>query len=603
MSENRETKEESKEDKKARLLQEREIITKNAESVYVNSKEFRDLNNFISPLIGPQPLIEELIFIEDDYERAISNIVCLNNIYNILSSLDNKEDPRLKDKLVKLMNFVRDLTILSFTIKYSCSFEEAEARLRAINHYEEIINNNPKYQTLFNEMKDYFENQLKERKLNKGNLAVKKEHFFHDETNPTDDGQSFHVVFQINKNCNFKCTYCYEGLDKVTEILKLEDIPDIVRGLKEFQQHLENQNKNLPVNEQQPSALSFSILGGEPTIVNPEITQTLTKLLEEELDLKYIILITNNFDADKTINFFHPTFPKSKIKIQVSYDGGAIQDQYRLTSAKKSSRELVVQETRKLLNQGIRVTMKATLPPEAMAKVPDAVRDYLELEEEININNGQGQNFSYYPTMDSTSFLMTQLRLNIASGREDEKIALFNDVHETFKILLKLELDRLLDGNNAFTRWFRELSFTANETRCSAGVSLFGLDQDGEARYCHRTEYDSKSPFKNFKDLEYGRVQDYSNNQNSFITKFESTKEKILSIDEDKLKELSHCSNCHTLTCVKCPMLNINPNRTIDTTSTGNLFLDLQSHSINLTCELNNTISIYLYMYSKIIKI
>lgn len=586
--------------KEIRLKMEFETISKQAESIYVNTKEFLDVNNFIKPLLkkSNQEIIEEFIYIEDDVERFTSIIRSFYIIYNILITREDKMlDPVLKQSMI----YVKDFSVLIMMSKYKCDDFEAEARLNGIPHYEGIINNNPELLELYNDMKNYFEKEIDVRKLTKGSLKTKKEHYFHDEFSTTDNQSSFHIVFQINKNCNFKCTYCYEGLDKVTEILKIEDVPEIIKGLKEFQEHLVLQNKDLLEEDKRGTKFSFSILGGEPTIVDPKITQLLTKLMIEELDIQYVMLITNTFSAAKVMNFYHPDFPKSKIKVQASYDGGIIQDEYRLTSNKKSSRELVTKEIGKLLNQGIRVMLKATLPPEAMKGVPSAVKDYLKFEDEINVNNGQGQNFSYYPTMDTTSFLMTNLRMNIKSGQEEERAKLFNDVDVTFRELLKLELDRLLDGHNAFTRWFREASYTAQQTRCSAGVSLFGLDQDGEVRYCHRTEYDTVSPFKEHSELEYGNVKPEYGKENPFIGKFEATRNRILDVSESKLEGVSHCSNCKTLTCVKCPMINIMPNRMIDTNSSGNMYLDMYSNSMNLTCELNNTISIYLYMYLKII--
>jgi sulfatase maturation enzyme AslB (radical SAM superfamily) len=374
----------------------------------------------------------------------------------------------------------------------------------------------------------------------------------------------------------------------------MDSIDDIIEGLKKFQYKLKEEDPEM--------AIAFSILGGEPTLVPQKVTQELTKRLNKELDLKEIILITNTFDADKVINFFHPDFPKEKIKIQSSYDGGIIHDQFRLTSAKKSSRELVSKEIRKLLGRGYKVTLKATLPPEAIGGVYNAVRDYLTFEDEINENNGYGKNFSYYPTLDTTSFLMTKLRMEVHSGNTGENSnysKLIKDLDKTFKELIKIELDRLIRGDKVFTRWFRELSYTANKTTCSAGINLIGLDQDGNARYCHRTEYDSeKSPYSNFNKLSYGKL-----NSNKFFTKFSETKEELVNIKESKnLDDFSYCGNCKTLTCVRCPMINTIPNRSFDTTTSGDLYTDMYSHSINLSCELNNTISIYLYIYDKIVR-
>jgi len=565
-----------------------------ATAIVINTKEeFPELAEFVRPLITKEgQVLDELIYEETNDVRYKLILDYLKDIITILLS---RATTGLEPIISQIQKFLGDISIVYTMEKYSYSYEEAIKFLEGVNHYEKIIKDNPKYSEIYNNMQEYFNNEIKEKNLDKDDLEVRKEHFFHDDTSIIDNMDSFHIVFQINKNCNFKCTYCYEGLDKVTEILTIEDVPKIVQGIKIFQEHLILKNKGLPEDEQEPTALSFSILGGEPTIVPKKITQELTRLLHQELELKYIILITNNYNAKKTLNFFHPDFPKEKIKLQVSYDGGVIQDKYRLTSARKSSRELVVQETRKLLDNGIKVSMKATLPPEAMSHIVSAVKDYITLEEEMNINNKSGQNFSYYPTMDTTSFLMTSLRKDFAAGKLEQKEVLFNDLHTTFEILLKLEIDRLLNGDKAFTRWFRELSFSANKVLCSAGSSLFGIDQEGEARYCHRTEYDMKKD-KDADKLFYGNVKN-----GSFIEKFEATKTIINNISEENLDMVAHCSGCKTLTCVKCPMVNIAPTRGIDTSVSGNMFLDMYSHSDSLTCELNNTISVYLYMYFKII--
>lgn len=526
-------------------------------------------------------------------------MVLINDIVKKLTVQEQSEkESKIKYIQTELIQSLKELTVLAMAKKYNISIEEAITRLEKRSHYNNIIKNNEKYLNIYKQLKEYFEKTIEEKKLDRNNLITRKQHFFHDQNNAADTDGSFHIVFQINKNCNFKCTYCYEGLDKLTDIITMEDIPKVVQGLKKFQEHLKKENRT--------SKLSFSILGGEPTLVARERTHLLTDLLSKELDLKYIILITNNYDAERTLNFFHPDFPKEKIKIQVSYDGGVIQDNYRKDSKKEGTRDLVKKETLKLLNKGIRVSLKATLPVDAFKDIKSAVLDYIEFEEDININNGHGQNFSYYPTVDNTSFLMLKLRQNYAfKGPNDTSIEnLYKDVHNTFEFLLKFELDRLLNGNPAFTRWFREMSYTANNDTCSAGVNLFGLDQNGDTRYCHRTEFNDKFS-KNgagYKKEDQEKLIYGSIFKDSFIKNFDETRDIILNKDNLKqVEKFSYCGDCKTLTCVKCPMVNIAPGRVIDTTSSGNLFIDMQSHGLNLSCELNNIISIYLYMFDDII--
>jgi len=495
--------------------------------------------------------------------------------------------------------FVKELSTTIIQYKYQETYQEAHNRLEYARHYEELIENDINLKNLYNDLNNYYRKTLDEKKLNEKDIILKKEHYFHDDTpDPTnhDDEDSFHIVFQINKNCNFKCTYCYEGLDKVTEILSIDDVEDIVKGIKNFARTLEE--KGLV------SKMSFSILGGEPTLVPQEVTHKLTKLLEDELDLKYIILITNNYSAKRTIGFFHPDFPRDKIKVQISYDGGRIQDDYRKDSKKNGTKESLTKEIRALLNEdnGIKVSLKATLPLEAISSVPDAVQDYVTFEEDINKKNNNPNNFSYYPTFDTTSILMYNLRQQEKCGNTKPKEKLFTELDETFKYLLKFEMDRLINNKPAFTRWFREMSYAANNTTCSAGSKLFGLDQDGIGRYCHRTEFGEehtnvKFPYKKeqLNSLKYGDIT-----SDTFQQKFFKTKEKLEKVINSD-KEYSYCDGCKTLTCVKCPMVNITPDRSLDTSTTNDLYKDMYSHGLTLSCEINNQISKYLYIFDKII--
>jgi len=524
-----------------------------------------------------------------------------NNLYTVLENIlviiqavkaDFGEIPKVLSLIIK------EISIYIFQYKYELTYDQAKNKIEYKDHYENLLKESG-LDSLYEELNEYFYNELDKKQLHKENIKAKYEHYFHDDTNiPTnhDNDDSFHIVFQINKNCNFKCTYCYEGLDKVTEILKEKDIEEFVNGIKAFQKDLEKRGE--------VSKLSFSILGGEPTIVDQKITHKLTKALSDELDLKYIILITNNYSAERTIKFFHPEFPKEKIKIQVSYDGGIIQEDYRKDSKKAGTKESITKEIYKLLGKDYKVTLKATLPIEAIKDVPEAVMDYVSFEEDINKNNHNPGNFSYYPTFDTTSILMYKLRQSILYGDESGKKKLFEDIDKTFRFLLKFELDRFLNGKKAFTRWFREMSYSANNSACSAGMKLFGLDQDGNTRYCHRVEFGeehSKSKFpypeEQLKSLNYGNIKNLE-----FIENFHRTK-KIIEKEHvgEKVDNFSYCSSCKTLSCVKCPMISITPDRSMDTNTSMDLYTDMYSHGLTLACEINNYISKYLYIFDKII--
>ena len=542
---------------------------------------------------------------------------------NIILTIDSLTDIN-EDlfELIKKLNLVSKLTktdfksIISVLVEYSKevnivllrytnqeSYQTSKNKMEFSVHYEEILNNDPELKALYEDLNTYFKSEVNKRKLHKISQTEPeippsgKKHYFH-KKNTTDSEKSFHIIFQINKNCNFKCTYCYEGLDKVTEILSIDDVPNIVNGIKIFMEELKE--------KEGLSKVSFSILGGEPTLVPQKTTQLLTKLLNDELDLKYIALITNNYSAERTINFFHPEFPRDKIKIQVSYDGGVLQDKYRKDSKKNGTKELLTNEIHKLINsdENIKIALKATLPLESVSSVPEVIKDYITFEEKINAKNDNPGNFSYYPTFDTSSILMYNLRKDAISGNNHSKEKLFKEIDETFKFLLKFELDRVLDKKTAFSRWFVESSYVANSNTCSAGSNLFGIDQDGIGRFCHRTEFGEthtniKYPYKKdqLNSLNYGKIE----NTKNFINNFFETKEKLEVVRNSDKKDYSYCNSCKTLTCVNCPMINVTPDRALDTSTTGDLYKDMYSHGLNLACEVNNYISKYLYIYDKII--
>jgi len=523
-------------------------------------------------------------------------IINLNEVlelFSLLSKTVKEIDTKVNTNIHELINSeIKKLSIYLISIKYSCTEVEAINRLEYKKHYEELIKNDKELADFEKEMETYFSNEIKSKNLNQFKLKKVKESYLHDIEN-INYNSSFHVTFQINKNCNFKCTYCYEGLDKLTEIITDNDIPKIVSGLKKLQENLKK--------DKLPHKLSFSILGGEPTLVPTKRTQMLTKLMMEKLEIHDVILITNNYSAQKTIDFFHPDFPKELIRYQVSYDGGKIQDDYRKDANKKGSKNLLTDEIYKLLNlmdKSSKLSMKATLPMEAFSSVKDAINDYLQFEDVVNDQNGHGSNFSYYSTFDTSSLLMINLRKNFANNQESINSFLL-EVENLLKYLVKFEMDRLILGKSLFTRFFKELRYNANDTSCSAGQSLFGLDQLGNARFCHRTEYDNYSnyPKEQGSKLFYGNI-----NNTNFYKIFNESKELITNKKQEVLTDPNNlCRSCKTLTCVKCPMAFTPPDRILDTSVSGDLFTDMYSHGLTLTCIVNNTISKYLYIFDKII--
>ena len=483
-------------------------------------------------------------------------------------------------------------------------------------HYNNIIKNNQELKDIYLSNKIKIIKKLKDPKnINKTEnepyltyetevqtMAPEGKDFWH---NPRP--KSVHIIFQINKNCNFKCTYCYEGLDKVTEIIKHEDIDGIIKGLQEFMNEMGKEENGGYTH------IDFSILGGEPTLVKKEVTQELTYRLANELPLHYMMLITNFYDKQKVQEFFHPEIPVDKIRIQVSYDGGLLQDKFRLNGKREGTKTLVQQNVISFItdknnpHRQAQISLKATLPYNGIDDMLDAVQDYLYLEEEYK---KYGAKVIYYPTFDNTSLLALDYKKQfqeymnnsfLNKTQKSQKLQeLENKMRVIFQVLLDLEVQRNLENKEAFTRWFREASYTANNTVCSIGQGgLAGLDQTGQLRGCHRTEYDIQNK-PEYSFFDYGNIKENANRKQT-ITKYKEVSKNISDILNSKEYELENpCNYCNTLTCVKCPMVAIN-NTQFKQNKLNNPIKDIFSSSDDFTCSINGIISEYLYIYLQLL--
>jgi len=559
-------------------------------------KSRKHLNEkFIKELLDTKSVITSLLKIENNIpeEDCVSFLDTVDSIENLAFFLM---------ELQYLYNFPINENLLTFSLQWlvlNYDYPNTENitdkeltdklsyRFNQLDTYWYNIVSLPKFKNLYlKSLNNIFKNL---------NISDKKHINTKDKieiyTDETEQEKAFHVNFQVNKNCNFKCAYCYEGLDKVTEILKLEDVPKIVKGLKDLMNELSK-----PENGGY-TKINFSILGGEATLINKIITQELTYLLNEELNLGYITLITNGFDHQKYVDFFHPDFPEEKIQIQVSYDGGIIHDKQRLGPKKESTKKLVIDEIIKYLDKYPNriITLKATLPFENIENIKDAVDDYLEIEK---IFLDKNKKIGYYPTMDTTSIVALRTKQEILNN--PNKINdLIEDLDDTFEYIYELEIDRLIQGKHIFTRWFREIKLDANQATCGVGRgSMMGIDHTGAVRGCHRTEYVLNE--KNSKYFDFGDIENTENLIEKFKFSNKAIKETISSTD---FKTFNNCNSCITLSCIKCPMVNLNYNiRQLDTPLHTDTLINAFSHNDNLTCTINNYISNYLFMYYHVLK-
>jgi len=320
------------------------------------------------------------------------------------------------------------------------------------------------------------------------------------------------LTFELTTSalCDMNCTYCFEGVKANPE--RLEDLDVVIKRIQETLQS--NFYKESYEN------ISISFWGGEPTL-NTKYIITMMNAFKDEPEVEFH-MYSNGYNLDRMKEVLD-NVDTSKLKIQISYDGGEINEVYRLTNKGLSTTKAVMDTFHYLAEQGIQCDLKSTLPLGAITKVYSAWKNFEDLHEKYK----DYPNVTVYfaPTIDYTQ-------------RRDEtiedKVKLFRT--EMLKIAKK-EIQFYEKYGRHLMSWFNS---SEEKVNCSAGLDMIAVDVDGKTYPCHGMLYaDGKERMENASLYD----DNFINSMEKFNNKFKDTIHVVPDI----------CTDCVATYCAVCP--------------------------------------------------
>lgn len=316
----------------------------------------------------------------------------------------------------------------------------------------------------------------------------------------------------VTSTCNLGCKYCCEGHNPIMpDLSKIENsktsipITDIVKFIRS-------------VHNKTPDEIIFiSFWGGEP-MMNMQYCSELMESFINDIRIKFFFYTNGTYikKYKKELKYFNDALGKtqngeSRLSIQISYDGRAINDIERLTKTNECTTPLIKEAFEILGELGIERQFKSTITPRTFHLIYESFLDIISIE-------GSKQ---YFPTPDTHS------------DYDIDKIDQYmNDLKVGLQKIAKYIYDNKLPLETF--KWFKR-----SRALCQAGNNYFSINLDGAFSPCHGTMY-----------------EEHQDHEICFIND-----ESILSsLDNASLKYknlLTHmnddCTGCTALFCLKCP--------------------------------------------------
>lgn len=344
------------------------------------------------------------------------------------------------------------------------------------------------------------------------------------------------MILDINvtSTCNLGCKYCSEGHNpEMPDLAKIENSKTDVKTL-DLINFISRVKKKTP-----DEKFTIAFWGGEP-MMNMRYCLDLMKFYKNDTKFDFFFY-TNGMYIKKyrsEIDEINKQLGKDRFKIQISYDGKAINDIERVTKSGTSTSELVKEAFGILTELGVNTTFKSTVTPKTFKYMYESFLD---------ITNLSGSH--YFPTPDSFH--------DTDPDKEEEYLA-------DLKLSLMKIARHIYEHNmpiESFS-WFRN-----NKALCQAGINYFGINLDGKLSPCHSTMY------AEYNDHEFGDLRDLD-----ILDKIDNTttmfKDLLAHMNDD-------CTNCDALYCMKCPAGSYNVPTTKQRSEIK--LLDLTKNPKNLT--------------------
>ena len=256
------------------------------------------------------------------------------------------------------------------------------------------------------------------------------------------------IDLNVTSTCNLACTYCSEGFECGLSTAYEEDTSVTLDNIEEFFSKIKDPKKEV------------YFWGGEP-FVNYEFCRGVMEKYKHDRNYSFFFY-TNGVYIKKYLKDLvrlNEELGPNRLRLQVSYDGKAVNDKTRLDKAGQPSSTLVKMNYKAAKDAGLSVNLKSVLTAEHFHLIYDAFLDVISLDE------------NYFPTPD----LYSQLE-----GEE------FNERLEALKTGLA-KIAKYLYQNNLPPEkfgWFRQ-----SRALCASGINYVSIDLNGDVSPCHGCMY------------------------------------------------------------------------------------------------------------------
>ncbi len=325
---------------------------------------------------------------------------------------------------------------------------------------------------------------------------------------------AFTLELTTSALCDLDCTYCFEGAK--TNKARLEQLDLLIQRIYEI--------LNFDWFKEKYNGMSISFWGGEPTL-NPHYIIKIMNEFQHRDDVKFH-MYSNGFNR-KNMATIIENVDTSKFEIQISYDGKAINDRFRLTKNGKTTSEMVIENFEWLADQGVTVFFKSTVPSSAIHLLYDVWQDFAEKYDRYKEKYGDKVRVSFAPTVDYT--------MTPSEDAKAEKVKVFRD--QMLKIA-KCEIEFFKKNGHHLCTWFAAGDSKSN---CSAGLNMMSVDVDGKTYACHGALYsDGKEQMRSSSIFD----ENFLNSIKTFHDSFEKPVNTVSDV----------CKECVATMCMICPV-------------------------------------------------
>jgi radical SAM protein with 4Fe4S-binding SPASM domain len=305
------------------------------------------------------------------------------------------------------------------------------------------------------------------------------------------------IDLNVTSTCNLACTYCSEGFECGLSTIFEENTYVTLDNVQELMDSIKDPKKDI------------YFWGGEP-FVNWEFCKGVMEKYQHDPNYSFFFY-TNGVYLKKYLSQL-VEFNKvlgSRLRIQVSYDGKAVNDLTRPDKAGNPSSEIVRANFLAAKQAGLNMSMKSVLTAEHFHLIFEAFLDVIQIDD------------NYFPTPDLYSRLTEE---EFIPKLEELKIGL----SKIAKYIYKNNLPPEKFG------WFQR-----SRALCASGINYISVDLNGDISPCHGCMY------KESHDHVLGNIFEVEDIDALIAEKSAQYKDALKNQPLD-------CLNCDAMFCMKC---------------------------------------------------